>query len=353
MPQNEIPLDSLRHIYSQSPDQWPKANVTAGVEFTELGPLPASPLSGQEKSWKEIITLGKTLFFDARLSGSNKISCGSCHTPGKNWSDGLPVAIGHDQAAGTRNTPSLENVWFYKQLFWDGRSESLEHQAEVPISNPIEMHQDLQALPAKLQKIKGYQPLFSKAFGDKNVTKERIMNALATFQKTIVSGKTEFDYFLLGDKSRMTDQQLLGLHLFRTKARCMNCHSGPLFTDGLFHNVGLTNYGIDGEDLGLYNHSKKAEDVGKFKTPSLRNVMNTGPWFHNGRFNDMTEIMELYNIGMPDQQREAHQQNDPMFPKNDRLLRGLMLSKMEKNALVAFLGALSSAPQKVVPPQIP
>lgn len=353
LPGDELPIDSLRIVYGRSPALWPKPNIDSGIHYVELGILPPSPLEGQKEQLKGVIALGKTLFFDPRLSGSNQISCSSCHAPDLNWADGREVAIGHDHAAGKRNVPSLENIWFFKKLFWDGRAEGLEDQAENPISNPIEMHQDLKLLPSKLSKIKGYQTMFTEAFGDKKVTKERIMTSLATYQRTIVSRNTDFDHFLMGDHRRMTDQQLLGLHLFRTKARCVNCHNGPLFTDGDFHNLGLTYYGRKYEDLGLYNVTKKPEDVGKFKTPGLRNVMRTRPWFHNGLFDSMDGVMNMYNVGMPNQKKRPGQENDPLYPKNDKLLRNLGLSKAEKDAVIAFMESLSMSPWKERAPELP
>ncbi|GGE50600.1 hypothetical protein GCM10011413_16110 [Pedobacter psychrotolerans] len=157
-----------------------------------------------------------------------------------------------------------------------------------------------------------------------------------------MSRRTPFDRFLAKDKKALTDQQLMGLHLFRTKARCINCHNGPLFTDNEFHNDGLTYYGRKYEDLGLYNVTKKPEDVGKFKTPGLRNVMKTAPWFHNGLFPNIDGVMNMYNIGMPVQRVKPEQVNDPLLPKNDKLLKGLMLSNAEKDAVVSFLDALTS-----------
>ncbi|RZK81745.1 MAG: cytochrome-c peroxidase [Pedobacter sp.] len=353
MPGDDIPVDSLRTIYSQSPDKWPKPNVDAGVKFVELGVVPPSPIENKKEELKGVINLGRTLFFDPRLSGSNQISCSSCHAPDLNWADGREVAIGHDHGAGKRNTPSLENIWFFEKLFWDGRANGLEDQAAHPIGNDIEMHQDIKKLPAKLQKIKGYQTLFSSAFGDKKINVQRVVSALATYQKTIVSRKGDFDYFLLGDRKRLTDQQIHGLHLFRTKARCINCHNGPLFSDGDFHNLGLTYYGRKYEDLGLYNITKKPEDVGKFRTPSLRNVMRTAPWFHNGLFGDMDGVMNMYNVGMPVQKVRPEQVNDPLLPKNDKLLRGLMLSRAEKDAVIAFMGSISVIPWKERAPEMP
>lgn len=348
-----IPVDSLRKIYSKPTDQWPKPTVDKNVSFQELGILPPSPIDLTNDSIKKIVELGRLLFFDPRLSASNQISCSSCHAPDLNWADGKEVSIGHDHAVNTRNAPSLENVWFYKRLFWDGRAENLEQQAESPLTSKIEMHQDMKLLPKKLKKIKGYQSYFKAAFGDSKITNQRVFKSLADFQRTIVSRKTDFDRFLEGNKNSLTDQQLVGLHLFRTKARCMNCHNGPLFTDNDFHNVGLTYYGRKYEDLGLYNVTKKPEDVGKFKTPGLRNVMRTGPWFHNGLFGDMDGIMNMYNVGMPVQNVKPEQENDPLLPKNDKLLRGLMLSKAERQAVVAFLQSITTLPWKDRQPELP
>lgn len=350
---DDLTIDSLRKIYLKDPSQWPKPNVDAGVNYQELGIIPPSPIDIENDSIKRIVELGKILFFDPRLSSSNQISCSSCHAPDLNWTDGKEVSIGHDHAHNTRNAPSLENVWFFKKLFWDGRAESLELQAEGPITSSIEMHQDMKLLPKKLKKIKGYRPLFKAAFGTDQITNDLVLKSLADFQRTIVSRKSAFDHFLEGSKNSLTDQQLVGLHLFRTKARCMNCHHGPLFTDNDFHNVGLTYYGRKYEDLGLYNVTKNPEDVGKFKTPGLRNVMRTAPWFHNGLFADMDGVLNMYNMGMPVQNIKPEQVNDPLLPKNDKLLRGLRLSKGERDALSAFLESLSSIPIKVRQPVLP
>lgn len=338
----DLSIDSLRKVYSKPTSEWPKPTVDKGAVFEELGELPPTPVDIKNDSVKKVIELGKILFFDPRLSGSNQISCSSCHAPDLHWTDGRQVSIGHDHLANIRNAPSLENVWFYKKLFWDGRANSLEEQAESPVGAHNEMHQDMKVLAKKLTKIKGYKPYFVDAFGSAQINNKRIFESLATFQRSIVSRRTPFDRFLAKDKKALTDQQIVGLHLFRTKARCINCHNGPLFTDNEFHNDGLTYYGRKYEDLGLYNVTKNPEDVGKFKTPGLRNVMKTAPWFHNGLFPDMDGVMNMYNVGMPNQRVRAEQMNDPLLPKNDKLLRGLMLSNAEKDAVVSFLDALSS-----------
>ncbi|RFZ94880.1 cytochrome-c peroxidase [Mucilaginibacter conchicola] len=351
---NALPADSLRAIYSHPAAEWPKPNVDSGVHWAELTALPKAPIASKQKELEKVIALGKVLFYDPRLSGSNQISCISCHSPDMNWADGKRVSLGHDQSPNQRNAPSLENVWYLKNLFWDGRAKSLEEQLEGPIGSDIEMHQDFAALPKKLGKINGYKALFTDAFGDKKITTERIATALADYQRTFTSRKSDFDYFMEGNSKRLTDQQIEGLHLFRTKARCMNCHYGPLFTDDDFHNLGLTYYGRDKyEDLGRYNITKKPEDVGKFKTPGLRNIMRTRPWFHNGLFDNIEGVINMYNAGMPQPKPRPDQLNDPLFPKTDPLIKRLGLSKTEKEALIAFLNSITTEPWRIQAPEMP
>lgn len=341
--------DTLRKLYTQPSSKWPKPIIDKGVNYQELASVPASPYQLDSN----IVHLGKLLFFDKRLSASNAISCSSCHQPNLNWTDGLAVSVGHNKALNTRNSPTIENVWFYTRLFWDGRAKNLEEQAQIPLTSKIEMHQDMKVLPKKLARIKGYLPLFRAAFGTHEITLERIFKSIADFQRTIVSAPSAFDRFLAGDEKSLNDEQLLGLHLFRTKARCMNCHNGPLLTDNDFHNLGLSNYGQKNQDLGLYQTTKNPNDVGKFKTPSLRNVMFTGPWFHDGSVKSMDSLMLLYNMGMPFPAVTMAQLDDPLLPKSDRLLRGIRLSKMELNAIVAFLGSISTKPVNFETPKLP
>jgi len=350
---SDLTIDSLRKIYSQPSKYWPKPNIDKDVQFEELGVLQSSPIDLSNDSTKNVVELGKLLFFDARLSGNNQISCATCHAPELNWADGKQVSIGHDELQNIRNAPSLENVWVYNSFFWDGRAKTLIEQVEGPISAHNEMNQDLKSLAKKLRKIKGYRPYFKAAFGTAKITNQHIFESLATFQQTIVSGESNFDKFINGDANALTDQQLTGLHLFRTKARCMNCHHGAYFTDKDFHNIGLTEYGTKNEDLGLYNVTKKPEDVGKFKTPGLRNVMQTGPWFHQGSVKSIDSLMVLYNMGMPEHVVLDNQKNDPLVPKNDKLVRGIMLNVRERKAIIAFLEALSSPPVLVKVAQLP
>ena len=350
----QISSDSLRIIYSKKPSTWPKPTVDSGVEWKELGILPVSALAAQKDSLKDVIELGKLFFFDPRLSGSNQISCSSCHSPDVSWTDGKEKSVGHDHAKTKRNAPSLQNIWFFKNYFWDGRAESLEQQALGPIISEGEMNQDLNKLPKELNKIKGYLTHFKKAFNHEKITKEEILYALAIYQKTIVSRNSRFDHFLKGETDVLTDSELQGLHLFRTKARCINCHNGALFSDNKFHNVGLTYYGREYQDLGRYSVTNKPEDVGKFKTPMLRDVIRTRPWMHNGLFDDIEGVVTMYNNGMPQPKpRTEAFQKDPIFPKTSPLIKKLHLTKPEQTALISFLGSISATPFKIQAPDLP
>lgn len=326
---------SLRDIYSGPVSDWPAPFVDEGVNWNELGVLPESPVEKQRDSLKHIIELGKTLFFDTRLSGSGKISCATCHQPALNWADGKEKSIGHEGAINKRNSPTIQNSWVYKRLFWDGRSSDLQDQAFAPINSETEMHSEMPDVMRKLRNVNGYKELFKNAFGDEQIDPDRLTEAIAVFEKTIVSRKSRLDNFLEGNKKALTNSELRGLHLFRTKAKCMNCHSGPLFTDNQFHNSGFS-----GNDDGYYKVTHKEEDMGKFKTPSLRDVMKTGPWMHDGLQKDMPAIIEKFNKA-------------DMPPGKDKLIQPLRLTKREKNDLLAFLHAISAEPLEFQKPDLP
>nr|WP_303626604.1 cytochrome c peroxidase [Ferruginibacter sp. HRS2-29] len=311
-----------------------------GKELHELGVLPRGPYASPSDSIRHIILLGKTLFFDERLSGSNRISCASCHKPELSWTDGRAKSIGHAGLVNKRNSPTIQNAWFYHKLFWDGRSHSLEDQAFAPINSESEMSSDMPQVTGKLRRIKGYRPLFDSAFGNHQVTPEQLTEALAIFQRTIVSDQSAFDKFLLGQRDALSDEQLRGLNLFRTKARCINCHNGPLFSDNEFHNTGFARIGQQGEDMGRFIATKKEEDKGRFKTPSLRDVTFTGPWMHNGSATALADIITHYNE-MP-----------PAF-NTDKILRPLKLTAREQTDLLAFLQSISSAPLPFTLPKKP
>lgn len=345
--------DTLRFLYSLPSAQWPAPTIDPGVAWSELGIVPDSPLKPYLDSLQHMIALGKTLFFDPRLSGSNQIACASCHIPDLSWTDGRQRSVGHDQQMNKRNSSSLLNSWFYKELFWDGRSASLEDQAFSPINSETEMHSDMAEMTTKLRRIDGYKPLFEAAFGSDEVSPETVSKAIAVFERTLVSRKADFDDFLAGKKTAMSDAAIRGLHLFRTKARCMNCHNGPLLTDNSYHNIGLTYYQREYEDLGRYKVTHKAEDVGRFRTPSLRDVIRTRPWMHNGLFDNIEGVMNMYSAGMPQPKPKPEQVGDPLFPKTDPLIKKLDLTKEEKQDLIAFLQSVTTEPYRMKAPPMP
>ena len=358
--QNDAPqgkdafADSLRQLYLLPPSQWPRPDIDADlVNFQDIGLLPENPLKPHMDSLRHLVNLGQVLFFDPRLSGSGQISCSSCHTPSLGWADGRVTAQGHDHQLGNRNTPSVLNVWYFNKLFWDGRANSLEDQAFGPINSEIEMHGDFGEISRRLSKIKGYLKMYDSAYGNSHITPDRITHALATFQRTLQSRRSRFDEFLMGKQNALSDQEVRGLHVFRTDARCINCHNGPMFTDNQFHNIGLTYYKRKYEDLGLYKTTRKAEDVGKFKTPSLRDVMNTAPWMHNGLFDDMEGIINLYSSGMQMPPTTPGQKADSLYPHTSPHLKKLTLTANQKKDLVAFLGAISTRPLRVRNPELP
>jgi len=343
-------IDELRTLYSSNDtSKWPAPTLHDDVVegYVEIGNLPKIKHPKNNPYTREKSTLGKHLFFDPRLSASKQVSCASCHEPQLGWADGKRIAHGDFQQPGKRNTPTLINIGFATSLFWDGRASSLEEQAPGPIENPIEMNTKIETAVKNIQEINGYKPLFLKAFGDTIVNETRIKKALATYQRTVKSTRSRFDLFIDGMDNEYTDQEVLGLHLFRTKAKCANCHNGPYFSDQKFHNLGLSYYGRFYEDLGLYNITGKKEDVGKFKTPTLREVAKTGPWMHNGLMMDLDGIMNMYNVGMPTLKRKAHQLNDTLFPTKSNLLDSLYLSRKERNAVEAFIKTLSSRTARI------
>lgn len=345
--------DTLRFLYSLPRTQWPAPTIDRDVKWEELNVIPDSPLKPHLDSLKHLVALGKTLFFDARLSGGNKISCANCHIPDLSWSDGRQRSIGHDMQVNKRNSSTILNTWFYKELFWDGRSRSLEDQAFSPINSETEMHSEMSEMIPKLRRVEGYKVMFKAAYGTIDISPETVTHAIAMFERTLTSRNADFDDFLLGNRTAMKDAALRGLHLFRTKARCMNCHNGALLSDNQYHNTGLANYKQANEDLGRYNFTKKAGDAGRFRTPSLRDVMRTNPWMHNGLFDNMEKIVERYDSGITQSALTTAQQQDSLFPRTDPLIKKLHLTTKEKLDLIAFLHSITAALEVVTVPEMP
>lgn len=329
--------------YRQPVAQWPAPKVDTDVDWQEMAALPAHAPAPPENPFSEPkAALGKKLFNDPTLSRSGQIACASCHEADMAFADGRRVSFGHDRQSGRRNAPSLVMSGYSTALFWDGRGGNLEQQAMHPIVDPVEMAFDIPQLLQRLNTDTAYREQFAQVFGLGQITTQQTAQALATFQRTLVSAtrNTPFEQLLRGRPQRMSEEQLYGLHLFRTKARCMNCHFGPALSDEQFHNVGLSYYGRKYEDLGRYEVTRKPEDVGAFRTPSLRLLMKTGPWMHNGLFVNMEGTLAFYNMGMPRPRPNAQQVDDPLFPRTSDRLKALNMDKDELRALRSFLDTL-------------
>ncbi len=283
------------------------------------------------------VELGKLLFFDPRLSVDDTVACASCHSPQFGFSNGLATAIGVKGQRGGRSAPVAINRAFSTLQFWDGRAASLEEQALGPIQASIEMGHDLKAVVAKLKGIPGYRKRFDNAFGT-NVTSEGIAKAIASFERTLLSGDSPFDRYEAGTKSAISPAGRRGLEIFRTKAKCTNCHVGVNFSDEEFHNIGV---GMEkpNPDLGRFAVTKKDTDRGAFKTPTVRDVALSAPYMHDGSLKTLEAVIDYYDRG------------GTKNPWLDQEIRPLSLTAQEKQDLLAFLKALTGAPIVVhVPP---
>lgn len=338
--QADSDMAALRLLYAGSPQDWPRPVLQPGAVFTEFGPTPPVVDPPDNPSTPEKIALGKMLFDDPRLSGSGQIACASCHNRELGFGDGISTSFGHDRQRGRRNALPLFAVAWMEALFWDGRAPSLEAQAIASMTNPFEMAADPAVVVSRIAADERYTAVFSRAFGDRTMTPQHVAQALAAFMRTHKPRASRWDRALRESTALFSDQELHGLHLFRTKAGCANCHNGALFTDQRFHNIGLSFYGRRLQDLGRYDITRNPEDVGAFRTPSLRGVSRTGPWMHNGVFPHLRGVVNFYNAGGVQLQRKPEQADDPLFPTTSPLLKRLDLTREERDALVAFLETL-------------
>ncbi len=328
----------LRQAYGGPVESWPAAQVDDGVEFTELGPLP--PRVRPEGVEAERVALGQRLFEERHLSGSGQIACVSCHNLELGFGDGLRQATGHNLQKGNRNAPSLFSAAFMDDLFWDGRSDTLEDQAINPIINPIEMAGKPSEIVAWINTQDDYLEAFSSAYGVDRIAMDDITRALADYERTLRPRRTKWDRVFTNGTEVLNDEELWGLHLFRTKARCINCHMGPVFSDKKYHSLGLAYYGRKYEDVGRYSVTGDPADVGRFRTAPLRNVSRTGPYMHNGLFPSLRGLVNLYAAGGGKDRTEQSDTTKAPPPQPDPLLQELDLSNEERAALVAFLETL-------------
>lgn len=336
-------LAALHKAYSGAPATWPRPRLLAGAKFAEMAPLQLHPRPDGKA--RDLAQLGDELFKDPRLSASGHFACQSCHNRRLGWGDGLPTSFGHARAEGRRNAPSLFTAGYQTAFFWDGRASSLEEQALGPLSDGREMaNAELEGVAQRVGAVEAYRQRFSALTGRQDVELADITAALAAFERTL-ERPTRFDRFAGGDVRALSDQEVWGLHLFRTKAGCANCHSGPVLSDGSTHNIGLSFFGRKLEDLGRYGVTGNAVDAGAFRTPSLRHVSETAPYMHNGIFPHLMGVVRFYEGGggaiSASQQAEGDRQTLLAGARQkSRQLEKFRLSPSERSALVAFLGTL-------------
>ena len=317
-------------------------SVTASAQSPEV-PAGLKPVKwpADNPSSAAKIELGKQLYFDGRLSKDGKVSCASCHDPKKGFSNGERFATGVGGAKGGRSAPSVINAAYYRQQFWDGRAKSLEEQALGPIQNPIEMAETLDSVVAKLNGIDGYRVQFKAVFGT-DVTSDAIGKAIAAYERTVLSGNAPYDAFKAGDTSALSQAAARGQKLFFGKGNCSACHAGSNFSDNSYHNTGI---GMDQEkpDKGREAVSRLEGDRGAFKTPTLREIVRTAPYMHDGSLQTLEQVIEHYTKGGI--------ANDYL----DEELFPLRLTADDKKDLVIFLkeGLSSSDYPDHKPPKLP
>jgi len=314
----------------------------------------------------EKIALGEKLFFDGRLSADGSVACASCHNPDLAFTDRKPTSVGIHSRVGQRNAPTVLNALYNKTQFWDGRAATLEEQAELPIINPVEMGQtNIEAAVAQIQSLKEYQEAFTRVFGSPPNGQD-LKRAIASYERTLLSFNSPFDRFIAGDGNAIDDSAKRGWKLFNGQARCNKCHALTdnqpnltSFTDNDFHNIGigiirhqvvslarqalqLVNSGNSAEVdraaiqsemsvLGRYLVTKKEPDIASFKTPNLRNVLITAPYFHDGSQDTLLDVMDHYNKG-----------DGVQNPFLDEDIQPLALSEDDINDVVSFLASLTS-----------
>jgi cytochrome c peroxidase len=306
--------------------EWRKAYVRpASIPFPDDNPY------SEDKA-----ELGKTLFFDPLLSGAKNQSCASCHNPALSWTDNLPRGVGVKEM--TTHTPTILNVAWVPKPGWAGQFKDLENVAFRPITAGDIMNMPEQTLIARLAAIPAYVAAFDKVFGEGDITRRKIEAALATYQRTVVSGEASFDRWIKGDENAIGDAAKRGFDIFNGKGNCAECHSGWAFTDSSFHDIGVGT----GKDIGrgkLFPKSTALQYA--FKTPTLRDVARRAPYMHDGSVATLREVIDLYDRGGIDR------------PSRSEHIKPLHLTASEKADLIAFLKTLDGAQKAVVPPPLP
>lgn len=285
--------------------------------------------------------LGKALFFDPRLSHDGNMSCATCHNPSLGWGDGLDVAIGFRSSELARASPTVINTAYNSIQMWDGREASLESQAMGPMENNHEMNMEMSTLFTFLKGTEGYANMFAEAFPGEEISPDTVSKAIAAFERTAVSTNSDFDRWVKGDASAMTAQQVNGFKLFNGKANCAVCHAAPNFTDNGFHNLGLPSWGDENPDMGRYAIKPIGLMKGAFKTPTIREITRTPPYFHDGSSQTLEDVMDHYNQG------------GVVKTNLSPNMKELNLGDDEKADIIAFMKALESPFMSVELPELP
>jgi cytochrome c peroxidase len=328
------------------------ATLKAGDASLQRWLLPAAvPAPASNAMTPERVALGEKLFFDARLSVSGQTSCASCHAPERGWADGLPLSMRLMGERMTRNSPTVVNVAFNPLHGWDGKSTSLEQQA----SNSQSMTGSLQAGAKeqgytdenlgieRVRKLRGYADAFAKAYPGEPINKDTVAKAIAAFERSLVSRNTPFDRWVRGDATAMTPAQVSGFQVFidPSKGNCSACHSAPNFTDHSFHNIGLKQWAQPNADAGRYKVKAVAAMKGAFRTPTLREVGQSAPYFHDGSAARLQDVVDHYIRG------------GDVHTNLSATMKPLSLSPQERADLLAFLQALDTPYQPYDMPRLP
>jgi cytochrome c peroxidase len=338
-------LPSLAQSSAQTPAIMP-IGKTVQIK-TPLG-LPPVPIPADNPPTEETIALGRHLYYDPMLSVDGTISCASCHAPQFAFSDNHPFSEGVGKKLGTRHSPTVINSAYSTLQFWDGRAPSLEEQAKGPMTNPVEMAHSLEGVVKRLQADAKYPERFKQAWGTDQITIDLVAKSITSFERTVVAGDSPFDRFFYGhDSTAISGAAQRGLVIFMgpKKGNCAVCHTiskdYALFTDNKFHNLGI---GADTRgnlnDEGRYKETKNDADMGAFKTPTLRNLANRGPYMHDGSFPSVKDALAHYIAG------------GNWNPHLDKEIHSLdVLTTEERSDLLEFLNALNGKlPDNVGPP---
>ncbi len=344
-----------------------------GGEVPPLATLPPPPIPTDNPMSAQKVELGRMLFWDSRLGGDASTPCVACHSPELGWGDGGEISRGYPGTQHWRNSQTLLNSAYYNKLFWEGSVTSLEGQAPSAAEGNVAGNGDPSLMEMRLRFIPEYVERFKQVYGSEWPRIFNAYQAIAAFERTLVSDRKQvpFDRYLAGDKRALSESQVRGLALFKGKAGCIQCHNGALGSDQRFYSLGVPenelfktdplyqithrwehyqkgvnekDYRGADKDLGLYYITKNPKDIGKFRTPSVRELKYTAPYMHNGVFYTLEDVVDFYDAGG----------GAADWPNKTALLKPLGLSAQEKQDLVAFLESLSmDEPLLVEAPKLP